>query len=131
MNARELVERFRGLESEIAAERGGFVLFALFMREDVPDRWDLIVSAPWVGRDKDGAVGFLADQIKLRLGEQDLTNLSRIVFVNPDDPRVESLNRAFGVEHGSVEIANTHVFGLPIKHAYIITSKRPPKPVEK
>ena len=38
MTTPELVERFAQLETEIAQEKGDFALFALFMREEVPDR---------------------------------------------------------------------------------------------
>lgn len=126
MTVTEITEKFTRLESQIAQERGGFTLFALFMREDVPDRWDLIVSAPWVGDDKEAAVSYLVDQIKSRLGEENLTMLSRIVPIGSDDPAVQRLNRTISTEHGSVEVRDSNFFGLPIKHAYIITSKRPP-----
>lgn len=123
MTGSEFTEKFRELESHIAEEKGGFVLFALFMREDAPDRWDLIVSAPWVGGDKPSAVNYFVSQIKSRLGEQDLTNLSRIVVVDPQDAAVQALNRAIAIEHGRVEVTDSNFFGLHIKHAYIITSK--------
>lgn len=76
MTVAEFTAKFAWLESEIARERGDFTLFALFMREDVPDRWDLIVSAPWFGEDRQAAVNYLVGQIKSRLGEEDLTCLS-------------------------------------------------------
>jgi hypothetical protein len=47
-----ILQRFAALEASIAEEKGSFALFALFMRKEVPDRWDLIVSAPWLGDDK-------------------------------------------------------------------------------
>jgi len=125
MTVAELTERFARLESEVAQEKGDFTLFALFMREDVPDRWDLIASAPWVGEDKQAAVSYLVGQIKSRLGEQDLTHLSRIVLVDPEDAAVQSLNRAIHVEHGNVEVRDSNFFGLAVRHAQIITSKRP------
>lgn len=128
MTGSELSEKFRRLESSIAEDQGGFTLFALFMREDVPDRWDLIVSAPWVGANKREAVDYLVNQIKSRLGEQDLTSLARIVVVDPEDSAVQELNRAVQIEHGGVEVRDSNFFGLPIKHAFIITSKRPPAP---
>ena len=128
MTGQELSEKFRDLESRIAEDKGGFALFALFMREDVPDRWDLIVSAPWVGTNKREAVDYFVEQIKSRLGEQDLTSLARIVVVDPEDAAVQSLNRAVQIEHGGVEVRDSNFFGLPIKHAFIITSKRPPAP---
>ena len=126
MSVADLAQKFTALESTIAEEKGAFALFALFLREDVPDRWDLIVSAPWVGADKKGAVSYLIAEIKSRLGDRDLTNLSRIVVVDPQETEVQNLNRAFQIEHGGIEVRDSSFFGLPVKHAYIIPSKRPP-----
>lgn len=123
-----LIEKFARLEAEIAQERGDFTFFALFMREDVPDRWDLIISAPWVGEDKRGAVDYLISQIKSRLGKEHLICLSRIVPVDPENVAVQDLNRAIPVEHGNVEVNDRTFFGLAIKRAHIITSKLPPAP---
>jgi len=128
MMVSELTEKFSELESQIAEDKGGFTLFALFMREDAPDRWDLIVSAPWTGDDKRSTVNYFVTQIKSRLGEPELTSLSRIVVVDPQDAAVQAINRAIQIEHGTVEVRDGNFFGLPIKQAYIITSKRPPAP---
>lgn len=125
MSPQELPTKLAKLESDVAAERGDFVLFALFLREDVPDRWDLIVSAPWATADQKSALDYLIGKIKSDVGAEDLTLLSRIVFVDPADVAVQNLNRAINIEHGSVEVRDSNFFGLPIKHAYIITSKRP------
>ncbi len=128
MTGLDLSEKFRDLESRIAAEKGGFALFALLMREDVPDRWDLMVSAPWVGADKRAAVDYFVNQIKSQLGEQDLTSLARIVVVDPQDSAVKAFNGLVEIEHGGVEVRDSNLFGLPIKQALIITSKRHPTP---
>lgn len=128
MTTSELTEKFAELESHISEEKGAFALFALFMREDAPDRWDLIVSAPWAGGDKQRVVDYLIGQIKSRLGEQGLPSLARIVVIDPQDAAVQALNRAVQIEHGSVEVRDSSFFGLPVKHAYIITSRRPPAP---
>jgi hypothetical protein len=118
------VERFRKLEANVSAERGELALFALFLREDVPDRWDLIVSAPWA-EDRRRAVNYLIEKIKSEIGAEDLTHLARIVFVDMNDAGVKNLNRAIHVEHGAVEVRDSNFFGLPIKHAFIISSKSP------
>jgi hypothetical protein len=128
MTITELIEKFAELESQISAERGDFALFALFMREDAPDRWDLIVSAPWAGGDKRRTVDYFVNQIKSRLGEQVLLGLSRIVVVDPENAAVQAFNRAIRIEHGRLEVKDSSFFGLPVKHAYIITSRRPPAP---
>ncbi len=124
MTTSEFPAKLGRLEAKVAATKGPFALFAIFMREDVPDRWDLVVSAPWVS-DKGDALTYLLESIKEDLGAEELTNLSRIVFVDPNEIAVQNLNRAINVEHGSVEVKDSNFFGLPIKHAYIITSKRP------
>jgi hypothetical protein len=124
----ELTEKFAELESQLAEERGGFAFFALVMREDAPDRWDLIVSAPWAGDDKRSVVDYFVGQIKSRIGERGLTSLSRIIVIDSEDAAVQSLNRAFQIEHGKVKVRDSNFFGLPVKHAYIITSRRPPAP---
>lgn len=120
-----IVERFGRLESQIAQEKGDFALFALFMREGAPNRWDLIVSAPWAA-DEQQTVRYFVEQIKMRLGEQELVGLSRIVVVDPEKDAVKDLNHSIQVEHGNVEVRDSDIFGLTIKRAHFITSKRPP-----
>lgn len=124
MTTTELPTKFTKLESDVSAARGEFALFALFLREDLPDRWDLMISAPWAFADQKGALDYLISRIKSDLGPADLTRLSRIVFIDPKDVSVQNLNRAIHVEHGAVEVRDSNFFGLPIKHAFIITSKR-------
>ena len=125
MTTTELPTRFVKLESDVSAAKGDFALFALFLREDVPDRWDLMISAPWASKDQKGALDYLISRIKSDLGSDDLTQLSRIVFIDPKDISVQNLNQAIHVEHGAVEVRDSNFFGQPIRHAFIITSKTP------
>jgi hypothetical protein len=122
----EFVKKFTDLERNISSIRGDFALFALFLREDVPDRWDLIVSAPWASADKSSALDYFVTKIKSDIGPQGLIDLSRIVFIDPKDATVEALNNAINVEHGLSEVRDSNFFGLAIKHAFIITSKKAP-----
>ena len=127
----EIVEKFASLEALIAQKRGDFSLFALFLREDAPDRWDLLVAAPWASQNRDETVEYLVNEIKSHLGPQELINLSRIVVVEPHNPEVLEFTKAFPVEHGRLEVWDSIIFGLPIHHAFIITSKSPEVPVAK
>jgi hypothetical protein len=128
MTVTGLIDKFAELESQISAERGGFTLFVLVMREEAADLWDLIVSAPWAGGDRSNTVDYFVSQIKSRLGERTLLSLSRIVVVEPENSAVQDFNREFQIEHGRVEVRDTSIFGLPVKRSYIITSRRPPAP---
>ena len=127
----EIVEKFASLEALIAHERGDFSLFALFLREDAPDRWDLLVAAPWASQNRDETVEYLVNEIKSHLGPQELIILSRIVVVDPNHPSLQEVTNSFQVEHGRVEVRDRTFFGLPIRHGFIITAKSPEVPVAK
>lgn len=128
MTVTELTEKFTELESHIAEEKGDFAFFALFLPEDAPYYWDVMVAAPWAGDDTRSTVDYFVEQIKSRLGAQVLMSLSRIVVIDPQHAAVQALNREIQIEHGRLEIRDRDFFGLPIKHAYIITSKPAPAP---
>ena len=128
MTTFELIDKFTELESHIAEEKGPFALFALFMREDAPGYWDLIVAAPWAWPDRQSVVDYFVSKIKSRLGDESLTSLSRIIVIDPQHAAVQALNRAIQVEHGRVEVRDSDFFGQSVKHAYFITSQRPQAP---
>lgn len=130
MTTREIIERFGWLELELAQERGDFVLFALFTREEVPDRWHLMISAPWLDKDNHRAVNYLVDEIKSKLGVEYLIQLTRIVVLDPDSAKLQDLVRSIAVEHGAVEhgkvrIRDDDFFGVRVEDARIITAKVP------
>lgn len=121
---KEITEKLRALEQNIAAEKGSFLLFALFLREDAPDRWDLLVSAPWIPKNKNTALKYFSDKLIRTLSQNELLKLSRITIIESDEPALAALQQAMQIEHGLAEIKDSNFFGLTIKHAYIITSRR-------
>jgi hypothetical protein len=121
---RAVVEKLLKVERQIAEEKGPFSLFALFLREDAQDKWDLVASALWLEKNKQEAFEFLANLIRSSLAPDELLSLSRIVLVDHNDPALDAVHRALRAEHGIVEVKDTSFFGLEIKHAYIITSQR-------
>ena len=120
-----MADRFALLEREIAREKGDFSLFALVLREDVPEKWDLVVAAPWFSSDRKRVLDFFVAEIKSLLGPRQLLDLSRIVVLEASDAAVQALNRAIHVEHGMAEVRDSVFLGLPIRHAYIFSSKSP------
>jgi len=127
---KEQVEKFLAVEKEISHEKGDFSLFALFLREDAQDKWDLVVAAPWIDVNQKEAYNFLVARLKKHLQPKDLVNLSRIVIVNPDNPALVAISSAMKVKHGIEEVQDSNFFGLPIKHAFIITSTKPKVEIE-
>ena len=118
------VNKLRDAMQLVSAEKGDFVLFGLFLREEAPDKWDLVVSAPWLEEGKLLALGEFIKKITPIVGEQELLALSRIITLNHDDPNLEAILRAFSVENGSLELKDSTLFGMGIKRAYIIRAKR-------
>ena len=120
----QLLEKLGAMERDVAEEKGPFRFFALFLREDSPGRWDLLVSAPWLEANQVDGIDFLAKQVQARLDAQELLSLSRLVFIEKDNPGLKAIFSAVAIQHGRVEISNCNFFDLEIKHAYIITSDK-------
>jgi hypothetical protein len=121
---KELLDRFVELERRLSEEMGGFALFALFLREDASDKWDLIVAAPWIEVDRKRALSRITEAIQEAFSPEELTRLSRVVIVDLANPAVEAVNHAVSIQHGQAEIRDNNFFGLQIKHAYVISSHR-------
>lgn len=121
---KKLLPRFVALERRLAETRGGFSLFALFLREDAVDRWDLIVAAPWIEQERKSALPYITGEVQQEFSPEELSLLSRIVLVELANPAVEAINQALAVQHAEAEVRDSNFFGVPIKHAYIITSQR-------
>jgi len=121
---RDLLGKFVKLERRLSQDRGEFSLFALFLREDAADRWDLIVAAPWIDVNRKEALAYITTQIQLDFCVEELPRLSRVVLVDQSNPAVEAINQAVNCQHGQTEVRDSNFFGLEIKHAYIITSHR-------
>jgi hypothetical protein len=51
------ISKLRKAMRDIAAKKGEFTFFGLLRRADAPGTWDLVVSAPWLGKGKLKALG--------------------------------------------------------------------------
>ena len=121
---KDILNKFISLEEKLSQEKGDFSLFALFLREDSEDKWDLVLSAPWLNSSDRNEYKYIASHVNELLNKDELIYLSRIVLLDKGNPVVEAVNRAISIEHGQCECKDCNFFGLQIKHAYIITSKR-------
>jgi hypothetical protein len=127
----QLIKKLVALEREITAEKGEFTLFALFLREESFDKWDLVLSAPWFWADTQSVYKYVADKLRSRLKSAELLSLSRFVLIEKDDPRLKAVIETIEMGHNPIEVRGSKIlevkdrtfFGLPIKHAYIIVPK--------
>ena len=124
-----VIDALLDVERALSSEKGQFTLFALFLREEALEKWDLVVSAPWIEKDKRSALRLLADRLQESLSASDVLSISRIVLLDPSDAGVELINRTVRVEDSTVEVKDSTFFGQQIRHAHIFASKRQPMEV--
>lgn len=121
---RELVEKLQRTEMRISRERGPFVLFALFLREDAINLWDIVVSASWAD-DSMETLRYLDAELKKDIPLEDFRNFAQYVVIPTDFEDLEELYEEHPVEHGKVIVRNRE-FGLQfIEKGYIITCRPP------
>ena len=125
---KDIAEKLKRQERNMAEEKGPFDLFALFLREDAPEKWDLVVAAKWIEENKREALKYISKAVQESLAHSEFLKLSRITIIDESNPELETFQRAMQfamyLEHGMAEIKNSNFFGLEIKHAYIITSQQ-------
>lgn len=121
---KEQAEKLREIEKELSESQGPFELFALFLREDAPDKWDLIISSDWARKDKKSAINLIVEKVKSVFSDEEMLKLSRLIVLDKDDAALGAVHGSMHVEHGLAEISDSNFFGLAIKHAYLITSNR-------
>lgn len=127
---KDLITKLLNIEKKISAEKGSFNLFALFLREDSEDKWDLLVSSKWINKEYEH-LQYIATNVQNTLTQEELIKISRIVIIDCDNIELDNIsqkaatiNRSMIVEHSIIELVNCNFFGFIIRHAYIITSKR-------
>lgn len=121
---KEIVKKLVEIERKTSQEKGEYDFFALFLRENSSDKWDILVAANWVDINKEAALKYLAKSFQSSFNQSELLSISRIVLIEDTNPALPALQQAINIEHGAVEIKDTNFFGLQIKHAYLITSKK-------
>src|SRR5205807_7101524 len=93
----QIVGRLQALEIAISEEKGPFSLFALFLREESPDRWDLVAAASWM-TNRRNALDLLSGKLGEALTRQQLLIISRIVILGINDRFLSSVHAAFELE---------------------------------
>lgn len=121
---KQIIEKLTTIEKETSIERGKYDLFALFLREDSSNKWDILVSSDWINNNKEEALKYLAQKIQTSFTQSDLIQISRIVIIDENNPSLPALQQAVNIEHGAAEIKDSNFFGLQIKHGFLITSRK-------
>ncbi len=119
----ELIQKRVNIEKYLASQKGDFRLFALFLRDGSPGKWDVLVSARWIDANKQQALKIITEQLTTQLNKDELMSLSRVVVIKNDNEALAAITQFMPVETGIAEIHDNNFFCLDIKHAFLISSK--------
>ncbi|MEK8021098.1 MAG: hypothetical protein VSS75_029860, partial [Candidatus Parabeggiatoa sp.] len=114
----ELIQKMISIEKYLARQKGDFRLFALFLRDGSPGKWDVLVSANWIDANKQQALKVIIEQLTTQLDKDELMSLSRVVVIKKDNEGLPAINQFMPVKNGMTEIHHKNFFGLDIEQAF-------------
>jgi hypothetical protein len=120
------LEKLAALELSLSRAKGAFELFAVLLREGSPEKWDLVVAAPWLDPDQRESFKTMAEALQAALSREEFLEFSRIVILKKGYPFLESLLTMISCEHGMYELRDITVSGISIRIAHVMTAMRRP-----
>lgn len=127
-NAVKMAEKFRDAEEKVARERGEFYMFGLFERDQMPGKWDLVASAPWLKTDRDGTLDIIV-ALRDKMETEDWKMIGGVFPLEASAAYVEWITSNYRVKHHIEEVIGTNFTNVHIGHAFIITSDPSPSQI--
>lgn len=121
---KQYIDKFKSIGKEMSEEFGPLNLFALTEREDLKDKWDVLISISPPPKDQKDFLNILIKKFQKELSPSELIRISRFVYLEPNHPVVQYMNMFAHVENGDVEIKNSSINNIRIGHALVISSIR-------
>ena len=116
-----LFDKFQQAEEELSREHGRFSLFGLFERRNLIGRWDVVLSASWLGTDY-AARKWMVKNLQWRFTDEEWLKLAGVVPLNPVGEFVTDIGLLYPMEHGLKHIPSIVLSGLEINRGVIITA---------
>jgi len=118
------VKKFQRAMREIAAKKGPFTLFALFLHENAIIGWDLVVSSSWLQEPSLKQLREFCNTLRKIVGTKQLLESAQVVPINRDNPGLKEVLSKVQIDDGLVEVHQVVFFDHQIKHAIFLTAKR-------
>ncbi len=123
MNLEVVVDKLKTMAKNMQADKGPLDLFGLFLRDDSPDLWDVVVAAPWLEADERESFVYIADLLGSHLSNEERFWLSRIVILDHGGAVLDSFLKEFGKCSGLAEVHYVTDGGAIIRRAYVIVAQ--------
>ncbi len=119
-----VLNKLKSIIFELEREHGSIYIFALFLRVDPIERWDVVLSAPWLNPDELSSYELITSKIQIALDPSEQVQLARIVILDPSDLNVSFLQNLATVVNGKTdevpEDLLSEKFRFTIKRAYLL-----------
>jgi len=122
MNLDSVVIKLTGMAKKIEASKGRLELLGLFLRDDSPDLWDIVIAAPWLKADERVSFEYVANELREALADEELAGLSRIVILEHGGAVLQSFLESFSSHAGVADVHFVTEGGAIIRKAYIIVA---------
>ncbi len=116
----KLIEKYCEFERAIAQEKGKLTLLVLLEPEESLDGWDFVLSADWLPEYTGETLAFVIDKLKNILGLKEYYQISKIIFLRPDEPFIQTFQAFLEDNPQRREFSGIEILGLAIKRAYVI-----------
>ena len=125
---KEILGKLKSAVESLEKEHKPLMLFALFLREDSLQKWDIVVSATWLSSSQKESYDIVVSKIQSVLNASELTQFSRVVILDSFDPVVAFLQEICPLTNGGIKESPrdfsvepfTEKFVFTIKKAYIL-----------
>ncbi len=129
---KEILDKLKLVVQALEKEHGSIWLFALFLREDSLEKWDIVVSAPWLSSSEKEAYKMVVSKIQAALSASELLQFSRVVILDKTDPVVAFLQEVCPLTNGGFKESPkdfsvepfSQKFGFVIKKAYTLRCRK-------
>ena len=128
----EILDKLKSVVQALEKEHKPILLFALFLREDSLEKWDIVVSASWLSSSEKNAYQIVISKIQAVLSSSELVQFSRVVILDHTDPVVPFLQEVCPLTNGGFKESPkdfsvepfSEKFGFIIKKAYILRCQK-------
>lgn len=125
---KDILEKLKTVVVALEKEYGAIHVFALFLRTDPLEKWDIVIAASWLNPNDISSYKIISSKIQEVLSQSELIQLARIVILNDNDPVVSFLQDSQSVTNGHYgEVSGesfTQKFGFTIKKAYLLRCQK-------
>ncbi len=125
---KEILGKLKSIVVDLEGRRGPILIFALFLREDPLERWDVVVCASWLNPDDMEAYKIVSDEFQRFLTQPELMQFSRLVILDEKDPVVSFLQDSCTITNGHIETLSGEVFSerfkFTIKSAHVLRCQK-------